>query len=135
MRENIPDNRRKYMRIASKHVLRCQRLPLSKGDLTAQLTSVTKNISLGGILFESPVAYDVGDLLKIDLHLPGWAQYMPDVHVSDAGSGVDIYIAAAVVIRVELVADRLYDVGVCFSEMDRRERWALMKYLYEKELP
>jgi len=125
-------DRRKYVRVDSNYVIRCERYPLSKDDSSRLVPGVTKNLSAGGILFESHAPFKIGDSLRIELRLPGWkdfvaAQAKPGLEVDG-----DTHFVYGTAVRVELVDESLYDVGVTFSEMDKNVRWALMKYIYER---
>ena len=125
-------DRRKYLRVDSNYIIRCERYPLAKDDSIRLTPGITKNVSTGGILFESRAAFKIGDSLRIELRLPGWKDFVSELRKPGLEVESDTHYVIGTAVRVELVDESTYDVGVSFAEMDKNVRWALMKYIYER---
>lgn len=125
--------RRRYIRIESTEVLDCQMFnsnALLDGGAGERIRAVAKNISAGGVLFESHIKYDIGNLLKLDIDLPGWEKFKAEFYKYDEVTHTEPLVILATVVRVEVLKpEKLYDIGVCFSAIDEGHRWALLKYI------
>ena len=118
--DNASTDRRKYQRVDSLYVVRCERGPSDHdGGLAAE--SVTKNVSAGGLLFESRRPFNKGDRLTMEIKLHG-------------PNGSDEKCSASgVVVRVERLDEWSYDIAVSFTEIENTARWKLMKSVYGNE--
>lgn len=91
---------------------------------------ILKNYSGGGVLFESTIRYDIGDLLKLEIALPGWERFKNEFYKEDRLSRSDPVVVLASVVRVECMGPpSLFDVGVCFVGIDEDDRWAVIKQI------
>lgn len=128
--------RRRYVRLPGEYVLRYEKYSLSKVKLESpekKIDTVTKNISAGGVLFETKTKFELGSLLKIELDAPGWESYKAEFYKSDATSHRVPIVTLASVVRVEVVVPgSTYDIGVCFVGIDDGHQWALLKYVDKK---
>jgi hypothetical protein len=89
-----------------------------------------KNYSPGGALFESKTPYSLGDILKLEITIPGWQRYKNEFYREDRTSRPEPVVILACVLRVEvLVPDQLYEIGVQFVGIDEGDRWALVKQI------
>ena len=130
--QNEMSEHRKYVRIPRQYIIRCA--PFTAKDLLSPVQDnitegVLKNISCGGVLFESKVKYDVGSLLRIELALPGWEKFKTEFFREDRMPHSDPLTVLAHVVRLEVLEDGLFDIGACFSAIDEGDKWALFKYI------
>jgi hypothetical protein len=103
-----------------------QELSFHKGDSPA--TSSYKDVSAGGILVDSPRAYPLGTLLKLELRVPGWGRYQNHFGpVQDAD--VRPLVALGKVVRVEQMDSGSYELGVKFQNVYPDDLDALVKFL------
>jgi PilZ domain len=122
---------RLYVRIKQNAILTCEKYVFPPGtDTTLQASA--KNVSSGGLLFESPVVYAIGDTLRIELSLPGWEKCKVEFY-----KGGDSYskplLALASVVRVEALENGRFEIGAKFCALDAGDQMALDKYLNELE--
>ena len=118
--------RRQYQRIPLEATLSFQELSFHKGDAPA--TSSYKDVSAGGILVDSPRAYPLGTLLKLELRVPGWVRYQnPFGPVQEAD--VRPLVALGMVVRVEQLDAGGYELGVKFQNVYPDDLEALVKFL------
>ncbi|MFA5260290.1 MAG: PilZ domain-containing protein [Candidatus Omnitrophota bacterium] len=123
---------RKYVRIPRRYIIRCS--PFTAKDFLSpgrdKITEgLLKNISCGGILFESKVRYDVGILLRIELALPGWERFKSEFFKEGRTPHSDPLTVLVHVVRLEVLEDGLFDIGACFSAIDEGDKWTLFKYI------
>ena len=91
---------------------------------------VLKNYSSAGALFESKAKYDIDDILKIEITIPGWEIYKNEFYREDKDTRREPIIILAAVVRVEAIRpNELYEIGVEFVGIDDGDRWALMKQI------
>ena len=118
--------RRQYQRIPLEASLSFQELSFHKGDIPA--TSSYKDVSGGGLLVDSPRAYPLGTLLKLELRVPGWGRYQNHFGpVQDAD--VRPLVALGMVVRVEQMDAGGYELGVKFQNVYPDDLEALVKFL------
>ena len=118
--------RRQYQRIPLEATLNLQELSFHKGDAPA--TSSYKDVSGGGLLVDSPRAYPLGTLLKLELRVPGWGRYQNHFGpVQDAD--VRPLVALGMVVRVEQMDAGGYELGVKFQNVYPDDLEALVKFL------
>lgn len=122
---------RKFARIPGRHLVKCEKFVLEQCGWSPKISNVTKNISAEGVLFETDQPYDVGDVVRLELNLPGWTEHINRLGFDSQLPQTDTQVLVGTVLRVEAVDGKHYDVGVCFTEMSKNDRWALMSYLYE----
>lgn len=123
---------RKYVRIPRRYIVHCS--PFTAKDLLSPgrdniTEGLLKNISCGGILFESKAKYDVGMLLRIELALPGWEKFKTEFFREDSYPLFNPLTVLANVVRLEVLEDGLFDIGACFSAVDEGDKWTLFKYI------
>jgi hypothetical protein len=125
--------RRKYIRLQHQHILYHEKYDLRGHKDQKIVEGVLKNYSPGGVLFETKTPYRIGDLLKLEMAIPGWERFKTEFYKQDKLSRMDPVIVLASVIRVEcIVPDQLYENGVCFVGIDEGDRWALIKQIKEE---
>jgi len=108
--------KRRYVRINAKHIIKCDRI--AQPGEAAPLPGYTKNISAGGLLFESLTKYQVGEKLKIELFCPDCHKAIPEFSRWQAGK--DVYRFTCSVIRVTPAEneDDLFTVAVAITGMN-----------------
>ena len=135
-KNEIKTEKRKYVRIAEKDILQCKKFTaedLQSEETSEHIKAVTINISVGGILFESDIKFDIGELLKLEIDISGWEKFRAEFYKEDATSTEQPLIVLANVIRVEVIEpDIKYDIGACISAIDEGHKWAIMKYIDNK---
>jgi len=133
MNESTPEmERRKYVRLTSQNVVKCEVYRITNGEDAEKQESTSKNISAGGLLFETKKQYDIGEVLKLEINLPGWQKFKPEFFKPDQLSGEKPLVALANVVRVESVSDGTYDVGVCLAGIDEGHQMAINKYIDQR---
>lgn len=121
--------RRRYVRLDQRHILRHEKYVFSSSpDERSIREGVLKNYSAGGALFESKIKYAIGDVVRLEITIPGWEMYKNEFYRKDKIPHVEPVVVLASVVRVEVFGHvGLYEVGVEFVGIDDGDRWALMK--------
>ena len=70
---------RKYIRIKKSVAIKHIKFHWLVNENDA-LRSLAKDISAGGILFESAEFYDVGDIIRLEIDLPGWEDFKSEYY-------------------------------------------------------
>jgi len=122
---------RKFARVPAINLVKCEKFVLEHCLWAPKMSNVTRNISAEGVLFEADQPYQVGDVVRLELNLPGWSSHVKELGFTSEMPEGDAQKIVGTVVRVELRGDGRYDVGVCFAEMAKNDRWALMSYIYE----
>lgn len=118
--------RRQYRRIPLEASLGFQELSFHKGEAPA--SSSYRDVSAGGLLVESPRAYALGTLLKLEVRVPGWGRFQNRFGpVQDAE--VRPLVALGMVVRVEQLDEGGYELGVKFQNVYPDDLEALVKFL------
>ena len=122
----MSQERRQYRRIPLEASLSFQELSFHKGEAPA-MTSY-RDVSAGGLLVESPRAFPLGTLLKLELRVPGWGRFQNHFGpVQDAE--VRPLVALGMVVRVEQLDTGGYELGVKFQNVYPDDLDALVKFL------
>ena len=128
----MSQERRQYQRIPLEATMSFQELSFHKGESPA--TSCYKDVSGGGLLVDSPRAYPLGTLLKLELKVPGWGRYQNHFGpVHDAE--VRPLVALGMVVRVEQMDSGGYELGVKFQNVYPDDLEALVKFLVASAPP
>lgn len=118
--------RRHYRRIPLEAALSFQELSFHKGEAPA--VSSYRDVSIGGLLVESPRVYALGTLLKLEIRVPGWGRFQNHFGpVQDAE--VRPLVALGMVVRVEQLDSGGYELGVKFQNVYPDDLEALMKFV------
>jgi c-di-GMP-binding flagellar brake protein YcgR len=122
----MSQERRQYRRIPLEASLSFQELSFHKGEAAA--ASSYRDVSAGGLLVDSPRAFPLGTLLKLELRVPGWGRYQNHFGpVQDAD--VRSLVALGMVVRVEQMDSGGYELGVKFQNVYPDDLEALVKFL------
>ena len=88
-----------------------------------------KNVSASGALIETPKIYQIGDVLLVNLNIPGWEKYKSDfIRPGTLTRSEPLHVVASVV-RVEFIRAGLHEIGVCFVGIDETHQKALAKLI------
>ncbi len=121
--------KRKFYRMPMEHLAEFREYDLSKSD-SELIPSKVKDVSGGGVLFESTIALQVGSLIKVKLNLPGWHKHKTEFIKPDWKSTNEPLVTLGHVARVEeLKEGELYEIGIIFTCIDEDHRNALTKYI------
>ena len=121
-------DRRKFIRVPKKGLVRFRPINLPKKLLLRQEESFYKNISAGGLLFESPRAIVAGTVLTLEIELRDWSRFQPPSEPVALRDG-SLKILGEVLHCEEIVADRAYNIGVCFVNLESKFQEAILDYL------
>lgn len=123
----VVDEKRSYVRVPKRNALRFREFNFTD-EPPRYFDAHYKDISGGGILFESPHPFRVGSILKIEIKLPGWDRYLTGFYRQGSTTVTEPFVALAEVVRAETVTqDERYDIGVVFVGIDEGHREALMR--------
>ncbi len=130
-KQNAGPERRKFLRVHEEDVTVCEPFDAStlSGASRKRVHVITKDLSQGGLLFESGEAYAIGAILKLEVGIPGWEKFKQEFFKADALSGRHPLVVLGKVVRVEDVGGGNYDIGVVFMALDSGHKIALQKYL------
>ena len=124
--------RRKYFRLNRDCVVKCEKYSIPRNPDSERLLGKARNISSGGILFESKHRFELGDILRLEIEAAGWEKYSAEFYKQDKVAQSKPLMVLGTVVRSELLSDGRYDIGIAFSGIDEGHRWALLKYLKAK---
>jgi len=120
--------RRKYARVPQENVVVCE--PFTdqpvRGESGEQ--AIMSNMSAGGLLIKTEKGYGIGDVLHIEMTLPGWERFSS---TSAVAVSVPLDLRGKVV-RIEELSDGMYEVGVRITGMDECRRIALERFIYDQ---
>jgi len=129
----MPDSggkeRRKYVRINARHIIKCEIYSIPRSPAENLVSAHSKNLSAGGMLFESGRSFDSGEILRLELDIPGWEKYKAQFYKPDQTIVSKSLLVIGKVAHVAALADGRFDVGVDFIGLDDGHRWALAKYI------
>ena len=126
------NEQRKFTRINRSASIKHVKFHLGS-DLKVPLRSLSKDISAGGILFDSAQFYDIGDIVRLEIDLPGWEKFKPEFYKPPLGKSEPV-IALVKVIRVFLKGVGAYEIGASFVGIDDGHQMALTKYIKQQKL-
>ncbi len=120
--------RRKYVRVPFSFILRYK---AAHGTLAAAqapkffTTSITKNISLGGVLFPATMNIPLGTELELELNLSAIPQQGKEALTKYRS----VQVTGRVVRSEEIIKGELYNVGFVIEKIDDKERLALEQFI------
>jgi len=122
----MPSERRNYRRMPMGATAGFQELSFSTAPEPA--TSSYGDISAGGLLLNSPKAFPLGTLLRLELKVPGWGKHQG--HFGPA-SDQDLrpLVAVGQVVRIETMEDGEYELGVKFLNVYPDDQEALRRFI------
>jgi c-di-GMP-binding flagellar brake protein YcgR len=121
--------RRKYVRIKANRPIKHTRFALFAKDLVQDFEAMSKDISAGGVLFESQTLYAPGDLVRMEIDIPGWEKYKTEfIKPGKLSQSLPVSVLAKV-IQAEIKAHGLYEIRAAFVGIDEDHQKALSKFL------
>lgn len=128
MTHSNTQEKRKYVRIPSKYKVRVEKYAIPRNK-TEHTEILTKNLSAGGILFETTQIYNLGDTLRLEIDIPNWNRYNYEFYKPDKLLDENSLVIIGQVIRLEDIGEGRYEAGVSFQGMDEGHRLALQNYI------
>ena len=122
---------RKFTRIKKTASIKHVKFHLG-GDGNDALKSLCKDISAGGILFESEVFYETNDIVRLEIDLPGWEKFKPEffkLHLTKS----EPVIALVKVRRAISLKGGMYEIGASFVGIDEGHQMALAKFIKKQQ--
>lgn len=124
-----PD-RRRYIRIPEKDLLSHEPLTVKTFDAGGvhKKYAGTKDLSEGGLLFQSDVLFPIGSYIKLQFYVHDWDKHKVAFYKEeDIEKGPFTVIGK--VVRDEVLAPGHFDIGIEFIAVDTGHRQALRKYV------
>jgi len=124
----MSSERRQYQRIPMGATVAFQEITFQKDPLQAQ--SSYKDVSIGGLLLNSPKEVALGSLLKLEIRVPGWGRHQHEAHfATPSESEMRPLVAVGEVVRVESLDSGQYELGIKFVNVYPDDRAALLKFI------
>jgi len=133
MDQTYVKERRKYVRISTNNIIKCERHEVPPPENQEKQETLMKNISAGGILFESREKFDIWEVLKLEINLPGWEKCRPVFQDKSVPHRSKPLVSLASVVRIEFISKDIFDVGICFKNMDDETWLTLLNYINKKK--
>ncbi len=115
----MPSDRRIYGRKDDRVYIRFKIFKAAKGNsevnFEPEMVMVTKNISAGGLLFNITEYFAPGKIIEMKLELPD--------------DPINIECLAKIIRCQELVANKDYEIAICFLDLPNSERRRLSRYI------
>lgn len=121
--------RRQFVRFPQKGLIKFREMNLPKKLVRGDET-IYKNLSAGGILFESPSPVTSGTLLKLEIELRDWSRHIAGDNAHQF-ENLPLKLLGEVVYCDEEVPGTTYNVGVKFVGLDPKYQKAILQYLRE----
>ena len=113
----IAHERRKYFRLKTENKLKHTKFSFFSGDILSG-EAISKDLSVGGLLFESRHLYRLEEVIRIEMNIPG-------VSIGHTG----MIVALGKVVRLEIISAGCYEIGVSFVGIDSEHQTALRQYI------
>ena len=88
-----------------------------------------RDLSPTGVRFESAREYPTGELLKLELYLPGWEKEKIDFSRGDPREDLKPLVALAEVRWARRLPEGASEIGAAFVNIDEWHRKALARYV------
>lgn len=122
----MSQDRRQFRRIPLEAAVSFQELSFHKGGAPA--VSQYRDVSVGGLLVDSPRAYPLGALLKLEIRVPGWGRFQN--HFGPAQDAeLRPLVALGTVVRVEQLDEGGFELGIKFQNVYPDDLEALMRFV------
>ena len=124
----MSSERREYQRIPMGATVAFQEITFLKDPVQAQ--SSYKDVSIGGLLLNSPREVALGTLLKMEIRVPGWGKHQHEQHfASPSESEMRPLVAVGEVVRVESLDSGQYELGIKFVNVYPDDLASLLKFI------
>ncbi len=119
--------RRRYVRIPFSFVLRYRAARSAPSNVPKFYTAtITKNVSVGGLLFPATINIPLGTELEIELNLSA----MPQNPAKDTLSKYkSIQVKGRVVRSEEIIKGELYNIGFVIEDIEEKERQTMEQFV------
>lgn len=124
--------RRGYKRVHTSEIVNCKKYGMTTLTEERKATGVMRNIGAGGLLIQTQTRFDIGDVLKLQIKLPGWQRFDYSFYKADALSYPQQFVALGTVVRSTSFSLGRYDVAICLTGVDPGHQWALQEYVKYK---
>jgi len=128
-----PDDRRKFIRVSKENIVyvsECDvREELNLQEQSEKIKCQTKDLSAGGLLFESSKLFEIGKILKLEIILPHWEKYKETLFKNQFAYPTKPFLVLGRVVRVEVLNDNLFDIGISFVGIEETWRNILSEYI------
>ena len=118
---------RKFVRIRISNSVKHVKFNLG-GNVVDTPVSLTKDLSAGGVLFESTRIYEIGDIIRLEIDVPGWEKFKPEFYKPHLSKSEPVIVLVKVV-RVVFKDIDVYDIAASFVGIDDGHQMALAKYI------
>ncbi len=125
--ESKNSDRRRYVRLDGKHLVRHERFTIPRG--AEVIEDAARNISEGGILFTTKMPYVLGMVLRLELKVLGIDRYKTEFYKAERLSNTEPFVVLGKVVRVEAVDGGMFDIGVSLVGLDYLYQHALARYI------
>lgn len=124
--------RRRYIRIPVSCIVKFEEFSIDKDNLATADEVDVKDLSAGGILIETEKKYELGDVLRVELRVPGWEKFKPEfLKPGTERKENSAIVALASVVRIEALSSGIYEIGVRLTGIDDGHRLALERFIFE----
>jgi len=125
-------DKREYVRLPEEFALSFKPLEFPLDD-QVEMESTMKDVSGGGILFESDTLIELGTILQVEVNLEGWYRHRSSFFKSTKEKVNEPLTVIGEVVRVEKFDDETYDIGVKFTNVYDDDLKSLLKYINSKK--
>ena len=122
--------RRRYIRIPEQDLLSHEPLKVKSFDIEGshKKYASTKDLSEGGILFQSEVLFTIGTYIKLEFYVHDWEKHKIEFYKQeDLEKGPFTVIGK--VVRDEVITPGHFDIGIEFIAVDMGHKQALKNYI------
>ncbi|MDP8262602.1 MAG: PilZ domain-containing protein [Candidatus Ancaeobacter aquaticus] len=116
-REYIGPERRRYARVPYTFIVKYTPLDERQKENGQVRYCINTSISACGILLETHEKYDVGAFINVEIVVPSDKEALP------------IKIVGRVVRTEEIVEQELYDVGIAFDKIEKKDQASILNFL------
>jgi|GEM_PF-7034590 len=120
--------RRRYARLKASYVANCAKMRADSLPAGERRLAEAAETRTGGFIFETGKAFSVGDIVRLDLSIPGWGDFLQRLRLKAGHEGDRISVIGKIVL-VELLTEDRYEAGVCFANIDSGRRELLLRHL------
>lgn len=129
--EHAGPDRRKYVRLNEEDLLVCEPISVEmiEPHTCDKFYAFTKNISEGGVLFESDTFFEIGTMLKLQIDIPGWDKIEAELNPAPRVHDQKAFVVLGKVVREADISAHRFEVGVAFMAADATQKKVLQKYV------
>ena len=127
----FPDEgrKRRYARLNLSFMAGCGKARPASLEAKERQQAQAAHTRSGGFIFASAELFNVGDLLRLELRIPGWGKFMAAQPRAGKAREDDKLDVLGKVTLAEMTLDGGYDIGVCFVNLDSGRRELLLRHL------